>query len=124
MTKVELEVWALIWATQKWVISWISKAIDILEKELKALTPEDTKEMLRSYVKQLKTTDSEVIGQVWNTSKHAIFVEYGVEGKQYNYHKPKWNVFYKWVWNRTFARAIDNKKQDILSIIQKEIWKQ
>jgi len=37
------------------------KAVAILEKELKRLTPEDTKEMLSSYVKEVSSNEDSVI---------------------------------------------------------------
>jgi hypothetical protein len=37
------------------------KAVEILETELKRLTPEDTKTMLDSYVNTIKTTDEAII---------------------------------------------------------------
>jgi hypothetical protein len=123
MAKLNFDVWKLIWATEKWLLSWIKKAVVVLEEELKRLTPEDTLEMLNSYESEVQSNWDSVEGTVWNKAEHAVFVEYWAE-KAYNYHKPKWSVFYKWVWNRTFARWLDGKKTEILSIITKELWKQ
>ena len=124
MVKVDLNVWSLVGATEKLLKVWVWKSVVVLEAELKRLTPEDTKEMLNSYISDIDSDWSSVIWEVGNTAKHAIYVEYWVEWKKYNYHKPKGSVFYNWVWNRTFARAVDNKKWDILDIINRAIWGQ
>lgn len=123
MVKVELNVWVFVWTFKKWLQKAMPKAVKILEDELKRLTPEDTKEMLSSYVSETKTTDNAIVWEVWNTAEHAIFVEYWVEGQKYNYHKPKWSIFYQWVWNRTFARWVDNTRQKILQTINSELWR-
>lgn len=123
MVKIELNVWSFVWAFKKALQLAMPKAVEILETELKRLTPEDTKTMLDSYVNTIKTTDEAIIWEVWNTAEHAIFVEYWVEWQKYNYHKPKWSVFYQWVWNRTFARWVDNTKKKILKTINNELWK-
>jgi len=101
----------------------IRKALIVLMAELKALTPEDTKEMLNAYrIKGISMEGDNVVGTISNDSWHAIIVEFGVSGLTYNYHKPKWNKFYSGVGNRTFARAIDNKRGEILQIIARELW--
>ena len=122
MTNVKLDAWAFITYFTDRVISGIRKALPVLLEELKRLTPEDTKEMLNSYV----VNDPVVVDWVvkWvieNTSWHAIFVEYWVGWLKFNYHKPKGSVFYSWVGNRTFARAVDNVRKKVIEIILAEI---
>lgn len=108
---------------------WIRKALLVLIAELKRLTPEDTKEMLASYrVIWVKKEGQNLIWSIGNDAEHAVYVEFGVKGRSFNYHKPKWTTFFKGgsykglSGNRTFARALDNKRQEILNIIAKEIW--
>jgi hypothetical protein len=61
------------------------------------------------------------IGSVVNNASHGIYVEFGSSGKTFNYHKPAWVPFYSWVGNRTFARAMDNKRQEMVAIISQYI---
>lgn len=122
MTVIELDAWAFIKEYEKRIISWINKALPILLEELKRLTPEDTREMLNSYVVDNARVDwNSIIGSIGNTTDYAIYVEYGVWWLTFNYHKPKGSVFYQWVGNRTFARAVDNVRDRVLQIILDEI---
>ena len=122
MTVVELNAWAFEREYQKRIVSWINRALPILLEELKRLTPEDTKEMLNSFTTQKATIEwDSVVWIIWNDADHAIYVEYWVNGLSYTYHKPKGSPFYRWVGNRTFARALDNKREEIIRIIYNEI---
>jgi len=115
--------WPVIAYYEKAVTRGMRKALLVLMAELKALTPEDTKEMLASYrMEGIKKVWNNIVGTISNDAWHAIFVEYGVGGLTYNYHKPKGSVVYRWQGNRTFARAMDNKRNEILQIIANEIW--
>lgn len=96
---------------------------NIFMEECKKLTPEDTKEMLNSYkISEIKREWDAYIVIISNTAKHAIYVEYGIRGLTYNYHKPKGSVFYSWVGNRTMARAMDNKRDEMLKVLQSILW--
>ena len=99
-----------------------NKQWNILLNELKRLTPEDTQEMVNSYVMETKREWFQYTTTIKNTAPHAIYVEYGVKGKAYNYHKPKWVPFYQWVGNRTFARSIDSTGQKIIWDIHSSLW--
>jgi phage host-nuclease inhibitor protein Gam len=124
MTTVDPTASAITKEYMRRIAIWVSKALPVLLEELKRLTPEDTKEMLDSFkTDQLLITTDTVTWTITNTSWHAIFVEYWVNWLTYNYHKPKWSVFYKWVGNRTFARAIDNTRDKVIEIIYNEINK-
>lgn len=68
----------------------INIALPILLEELRRLTPEDTGNMLDSYkVEQATEKDGRIVGVISNEAKYAIYVEYGVRGLVYTYHKPK-----------------------------------
>lgn len=122
MTVVELDAWRFVTEYAKRLVSWVNKALPILLAELKRLTPEDTWDMLNSFVVKWASFDwQKVVWVISNTAEHAIYVEYGVNWLTYNYHKPKWNVFYQWVGNRTFARAVDNIREKVINIIYQEI---
>ena len=101
---------------------WIKKALEVLLEELKRLTPEDTGNMLRSYkVHNITKVWDKYIWTISNDSDYAIYVEYWVQGRKFEYHKPKWTTFYTWVGNRTFARAMDNKEKEMIAIISSYI---
>jgi len=122
MTTIKLDAWSFERHFTNAIHKWIARALPVLLEELKRLTPEDTKEMLNSYVvKQPVEVDWVIRGEITNTSDHAIFVEYWVGGQVYMYHKPKGSSFYAWVGNRTFARAVDNVREEVISIIHNEI---
>lgn len=122
MTNIKLDAGAFIDYYTSALKRGISKALPILLAELKRLTPENTGEMLDSYV----VTEPVMVGWVIravieNKSWHAIYVEYWTSGLVFNYHKPKWKVFYSWVGNRTFARAVDNVRKKVIAIILAEM---
>lgn len=122
MTVIKLEAWAFEREYTKRIILGINKALPVLLAELKRLTPEDTKHMLESYVTQnAKLEWGTVVWSIGNTAEYVLQVEYWVWWLVFKYHKPKWVTFYKWVWNRTFARAVDNKREEIINIIYNEI---
>ena len=121
-TVVPLEPWAFVKEYEKRIVIWINKALPVLLEALKELTPEDTGDMLRSYkVENAKKEGWNIVGVISNDAWYAIYVEYGVEGVSFTYHKPKGVPFYKGVGNRTFARAVDNTRERIIQIIYKEI---
>ena len=95
MTTIELNAWAFEAEYNKRIVRGINRALPVLLEELKRLTPEDTKEMLNSFVEQKAQVEWDTI--VWiigNEADHAIYVEYGRGGIQFWYHKPKWSLFY------------------------------
>lgn len=121
---VKLDAWAFIKEFTKRIVSWINKALPVLLEELKRLTPEDTGEMLSSYrTYRAENKWDSVIWYIENDSGHAIFVEYWRSGVMFWYHKPKWRLFYVGEWNRTFARAVDNVRDQVVQIIYNEIGK-
>lgn len=124
MVVVPLDAWAFIKFYEGRVKEGIRKALPVLLEELKRLTPEDTKEMLNSYeVKEPIVRNWEVVWSIENHAEHAIYVEFWVAWVRFWYHKPKWSLFYVGVGNRTFTRAVDNKRSEIIQIITNEISK-
>lgn len=120
--KIELDVWVITKEMTSRVMTGINKALPVLLEELKRLTPEDTGNMLQSYVvKPAKVDWNTVIWEIGNTAWYAIYVEYGVGWVSFNYHKPKGSVFFHWIGNRTFARAVDNTRSKIENIILSEL---
>lgn len=116
MTKVVLSLWNILSYYTKRLFKWTNQSLPILLEELKRLTPENEWEMLNSYVvEEPKINWLRVIWSITNTAAHSIYVEFwrNIKWLENEYHKPKWNVFYKWIGNRTFARATDNVKGKI-----------
>ena len=121
-TVVPLSAWAFEAVYESRIRIWISKALPILLQELKDLTPEDTKEMLWSYrVETVKSEKGNIVWTITNDADYAVYVEYWVWGITFWYHKPKWSLFYTWVGNMTFHRAVDNSRDRIIQIIYNEI---
>ena len=107
---------------EKSLIDWVNKWLEILKNTIDSKTPEDTKTLLwNNKIKQAVPVWWVIKWSVENTTEYAIFVEYWVRWRDYNYHKPKWSVFYTWVWARMFARSLDEKRQEITSVIKSNI---
>lgn len=125
MVRIDLvkQFWNVQKILEKWLERWMRQSLRVLLAELVRLTPENTREMVNSYrIEWLTRQWNNIVWTITNDADHAIYVEYGSTWLAFNYHKPKWSVFYTWVWNRTFARAIDNKRDEILQIIAKNLW--
>lgn len=100
----------------------IEKSTDLLKQNIDSITPENTKTLLWNNKSEVSVEKGKVIGKVSNDTPYAIYVEYWVEWKAYNYHKPKGTVAYTWVGNRTFARGIDMTKKQALQLLKKFLW--
>lgn len=84
----------------------VDKLTDLAKQLIDEKTPEDTKTLIGN--NKRKPTRREwtmVIGEVENTTPYAVYVEYGVQGKEYTYHKPKGKVFHKGVGAGMYART-------------------
>jgi hypothetical protein len=107
---------------QRQLIKWVNEALKVLKEDIDSKTPEDTTRLLKANdIVDAQVNWNAIEWAVKNETEYARFVEYGVGGKAYNYHKPKWSVFYKWVGARMFTRAYDEKKKQITQIIQNSI---
>lgn len=91
-----------------------------LKNSIDNKTPEDTKTLLwNNDISEATQIWNTIIWSIFNTTKYWIFVEYWVWWNKYKYNKPKWNIFYKWVWARMFTRWFDEEKPKILNNINK-----
>ena len=103
----------------------INKSLDILVKSIDEKTPEDTLTLLwNNDVKKAHLDWNYIKWSVFNDTKYWLFVEYWVHSSSYNYHKPKWTIFYRWIWARMFTRWYDEVKQEIINNIKNAIWTQ
>lgn len=70
------------------------------------LIPEDTRHLLvNNKKKKLKATSNWIVTWIENKTDYAVYVEYWVKGRVYDYHKPKWAIFYSWVWMWMYAKT-------------------
>ena len=98
----------------------INESLETLKKSIDEKTPEDTKTLLgNNDIEKAKQSWNEIKGRVYNETKYWIYVEYGVKNRDYNYHKPKGQIFYTWFWARMFTRWFDETKQEIITNIKK-----
>ena len=79
--------------TQKAIVA-VNSSLNDLKVEIDRNTPIDTAELIQNTV----ITPATIIGQrvsgtVSNDTPYAVYVEYGVQQKTYNYHKYK-QIFY------------------------------
>ena len=84
----------------------LSIALDIAKDEIDAQTPEDTRELVGNNSKsEIYVTWKEMLWTIYNTTAYAKVVEYGLSWRAFNYHKPKWEVFYRGVGARMYSKA-------------------
>ncbi len=107
---------------RKELVEWINSWLEVLKKEVDELTPEKTGDLIENNKVQLAAflQFGRVSGSVYNDLDYAKYIEFGVQWRDYNYHK-KGTVIHTWVGNRTFTRAMDNKKAEIVNIIKNKI---
>lgn len=102
----------------------ISRWLQILKKSVDDKTPEDTLTLLgNNQVIGPIQQGSIIMWEVKNYTPYAKYVEYGVRGKKYNYHKPKGTVMYRWVGARMYSRTKLEKEKEVLSLIKWNINK-
>ena len=113
--KYKFDITKIIQAKKNELIDKINfVAMDYLE-EVNRLTPEDTQTLLRNNrIKPAHREWKSIVASVYNATRYAYDVEFGFHWIEMNYHKPKWITVYRGVGNRTFARALDNKREKII----------
>lgn len=108
------------------VKNWINQWLNILNNDIKLKTPIDTWELIwNNIIINAKSDWNTIKGSVYNETKHALYVEYWIKSKNYNYYKWNrkswWTPYYIWVWARMFTRAYDEKKVQIMNLIRNSI---
>lgn len=79
---------------------------NVVKDKVDENTPEDTKTLLwNTQISQITRIWLKLFIKVYNDTFYAKFVEYWVMWREYKYNKPKWNIFYEWVWVWMFRRA-------------------
>lgn len=111
--KVDININKLINQQKGNMIQKLDKFTDIVKDRVDEKTPEDTKDLLWSNQRsEVIINWSKLHSRVYNDTEYAPYVEYWVEWKFYEYHKPKWKTFYSWVWAWMYWRTkneINNK---------------
>lgn len=101
------------------LVKWVNNATKFLKKEVEKRTPEDTKRLLKSNkIVAARPKWDTIVWAVENATPYAAYVEFWVRSRRYNYHKPKWTVFYRWVWARMFTRAKNDNQDAVKKIIE------
>ena len=101
----------------------INDWLDILKKSIDSKTPEDTKKLLlNNEIEKAVIEWDYIVWRVSNETPYWIFVEYWVQSTRFNYNKPKWTIFYRWIWARMFTKWYDESKKEILNNIKKSVW--
>jgi len=98
----------------------INDSLEVLKKSIDDKTPEDTKKLLwQTRTEQAKISWEYIIWKVINdNTEYWVYVEYWVN-RDFNYHKPKWSIFYTWTWSRMVTRWFDDTKEKIITNIKK-----
>lgn len=92
-----------------------------LKNEIDINTPIDEWDLINdTTIFEADIVWNQIIGSVFNNNDHATYVEYGVQGRTYNYHKQK-RIFYVWVGARMFTRAYDKLKNSIVGSLKKSL---
>lgn len=112
-----------------YIIRWVEQATDLLLNEVQKQTPEDTWN-LQSNNKKINVSNSNWIISWWviNETPYALFVEYWVQSKQYNYYKDWgrkkwWSPFYRGIGARMFTKAQFENQRKVRDIILSQINK-
>lgn len=123
MAEIKLNIGSIDRKITKQWIKAINATLPSVKWFIEDLTPEDTTRLVNSYkIRWAKDEWNKIVWEVYTNVPYAIFVEYWVAWKAYRYNKPKWNIFNIWVWNRTFTRALDNNRETIKSLLQRNLW--
>jgi hypothetical protein len=91
----------------------LDKFADKVLKWVKSRTPEREKVLLKAINKTEQIfTWTKILQQVKDTEEldYTAPVEYWVLWRIYNYHKPRWSVFWVWVWAAMFRRTYAEMK--------------
>ena len=112
---------------EKLITEGIDEVMEFAKEKLEEKTPEDTQELVKWYeIQETKRTGTLITGTILNRVPYGIYVEYGLSkeegiptgGKAFNYHKPKWVTFYRWVGARMVTKTYDQDQEDMSKILE------
>lgn len=97
----------------------VDESLALVKDEVDRNTPIDTGTLIaNTRIRPAERVGDRISGSVYNETEYGKYVEYGVMGKTYNYHKLK-RVFYVGVGARMFTRAYDRMKPIVVEKIRK-----
>ena len=108
----------------------IDEVMEFAKTKLEEKTPEDTQDLVNGYeIQGTKKTGTLITWTIVNRVPYGIYVEYGLSkeewmptwGKPFNYHKPKWAVFYRGVGARMVTKTYDQDQDDMSKILQNKM---
>lgn len=99
----------------------INETLVKIQDEVNANTPIDTGDLAQNTkIRPAEIIGNNISGSVYNETEYGKYVEYGVQGKTYNYHKGK-RIFFVGVGARMFTRAYDKMKPTIIKVLRKAL---
>lgn len=110
------ELWKQV---DSWIQEWINKSLEDLKQYAMKESPIKTWEYNRNHkINKAEVDNSKVFGSMYNDTPYAEILEYGVLGRQYNYHR-NLSVYYRWVGARVYTRTQDNNMWLIQANLEK-----
>lgn len=86
--------------------SFLKDKAQVVKEWVDSLTPEREKVLLKNNkISDVVRNWLRFSIKVYNETLYAIFVEYWVMWKIYNYHKPAWKIFFSWIWAAMFRKT-------------------
>lgn len=120
----------LVGALEERAKAGIDAALRDLRDYAVRISPEDTKRFVESHeIHEAHKVGTSVVGSLVNETPYAIYLEYGVLGKQYNYHKgpkkaKKRRLIYSGIGVRVYRRTLDANQQSIQATIKRALYGQ
>lgn len=97
----------------------IDEALVKIKEEVDRNTPIDKGDLIaNTKIRPAEDVNGRISGSVYNETEYGKYVEYGVGGKSFNYHKAK-RIFYSGVGARMFTRAYNSTKATIIATLNK-----
>ena len=117
--RIEIDVNKIIENQRKNLKDDLKKFAWIIKEKVDEKTPEDTKELLwNNLIWPLEQVGTQIGIRVFNKTEYAPYVEYWV-WRNFEYNKPKWNIFYKWIWAWMFGRTWQEYKNKFIELTKK-----
>lgn len=121
-----LNLWKYVKTAENSLKKWIDEALEILNDFAVEISPEDTGDFVKNHkIISAKIENNKIVWTLENNTPYAIYLEYWVWWKEYNYYKwARWwsrTKIHVWVWNRTYTRTLDENQTRIIQLIQNKI---
>lgn len=106
----------------------VDAAVRDMRDHAVAISPEDTGEFVRNHVAEPAQMEGyRAVGRLVNETPHGPYLEYGVRGAEFNYHKgPRRakfrRVIYRGFGVRVYARTVDALRGSAMATIKKTLY--